>query len=484
MVRPIVCQFMDKDSGGLKRKALSGVVWSATERFAMQGVTLLVMIVMARRLTPADYGLVGIALIFTDFGQSLVDCGFSQALIRRRNPSPADSSSVFWFNLAVSVALFALLWFLAPLIAGFFASPLLTPIIRIISLVLPVFALTAVQRALLSAKVDFKSQAWASVLGAVVGGAVGIFMAYTGWGVWAIAWSQVVNAAAACVAIWFFSSWRPSCSFSKGAFRDMFGFGSRLALAGLINTLFRNLYSFVIGRFFSAADLGFFTRARQFSAFPTAGLKAVAEKVSYPILCEMQDDDSRLFNAYRRILRICAFIVFPVNALLIALAYPLVEVLLTSRWLAVAPLLQILSLAFLWLPIQSVNLNILQVKGRSDLFLRLEVWKKVLMVLILVATIPLGVSAMCWGLVVHALLSLAINAYWPGRLIGFGLFRQLRDSVPSLALAVGVGASAFAVASLFAFPFYSLVAGAAAGIAFFAIFAIACRKRLSKLLPR
>ncbi|MDE6382500.1 MAG: lipopolysaccharide biosynthesis protein, partial [Muribaculaceae bacterium] len=270
---------------GLKRKTFRGTVWSTVERFSVQIIQFAVMIVMARILTPADYGLVGMLTIFIAVSQSLVDSGFSQALIRKQDRDETDNSTVFFFNITVGIALYALLFFSAPLVARFYGEPLLTPLMRVISLSVVFNSLVVVQRALLTVRIDFKTQAKASFTAALLSGAVGITMVYTGFGVWSIVWFQISNLAVNAAMLWLLSGWRPGLIYSWKSFRELFGFGSKLALSGIINTLYNNAYLLVIGKVFKAADLGYYPRAHQFAEFPSSNLTIIIQRVTYPVLC-------------------------------------------------------------------------------------------------------------------------------------------------------------------------------------------------------
>ena len=397
------------------------------------------MIIMARILTPSDYGLVGMLSVFIAVSQSLVDSGFSQALIRKLDRSETDNSTVFYFNIAIGAFLYIILFLCAPLIANFYNEPLLIPLTRLISLSVLINSFVVVQRALLTIEIDFKTQAKASLVAAIVSGSVGISMAYSGFGVWAIAWQQLTSLSFNVGLLWVFSKWRPKWIYSWKSFKDLFGFGSKLALSGIINTLYNNISIIVIGKVFKASDLGYYTRAYQFASFPSSNLTGIIQRVTYPVLCTIQDDDERLRNVYRKFLRLSAFIVFPLMTGLAAVAHPFINLVLTEKWSFTADLLPIVCLGMMWFPIHAINLNLLQVKGRSDLFLRLEIWKKIIGIVLLCATIPFGLIALCWGNFLSSILSLVINTYYTGNLIQVGFFRQLHDLLPSLVYSFSMG---------------------------------------------
>lgn len=454
-------------SESLKHKTLRGTLWSSIERFSVQGVMFVVMIIMARILTPEDYGLVGMLTIFIAISQSLIDSGFSQALIRKQDRSEVDNSTVFYFNIAVGVILYLILFFSAPLIAKFYNEPILIPLTRVISLSILINSFVVVQRALLTVNIDFKTQAKASFSAAIASGIVGITMAYTGWGVWAIVWYQITNLAVNVGLLWIFSKWRPQLVYSWKSFKELFFFGSKLAASGIIDTLYNNIFLIVIGKIFKASDLGYYTRAQQFAAFPSSNLTGIIQRVTFPVLCTIQDDDERLQSVYRRFLRLSAFLIFPLMIGLAAVAKPLVLLLLKEQWEFAATLLSIICLSMMWYPIHSINLNLLQVKGRSDLFLKLEIIKKCVGIAILCCTIPLGLVAMCWGTVLSSLISLIINTHYTGKLIQVGFLKQMKDLSPSLLYSFSMGAIVLGAIQFIKGDALQLTIGIILGIVYF-----------------
>lgn len=455
-------------SNSLKQKTVKGVLWSTIERFSVQGIQFIVMIIMANMLTPHDYGLVGMLAVFIAVSQSLVDSGFSQALIRKQDRTEIDNSTVFYFNIIVGFILYGLLYAAAPLIADFYNEPQLIAITRVIGLSVLFNSLVVVQRALLTIKIDFKTQAKAALTATIVSGGIGIWMAATGYGVWSIVAQQLINLGVNTILLWILSRWRPLWNYSWNSFSELFGFGSKLMVSGLIDTVYRNIYLIIIGRVFSASDLGFYTRAHQFTDFPSSNLTGIIQRVTYPVLCSIQNEDERLANVYRRFLRLSAFIVFPLMMGLAAVAEPLILTLLKEQWLFTATLLSIICFSMMWYPIHAINLNLLQVKGRSDLFLKLEVYKKIIGVCILCITIPIGLIAMCIGSIFSSMIALIINTYYTGKLINVGFFRQMRDLLPILLLSVSMGIIVyFVIKFLPILPIYQLTIGILVGIIFY-----------------
>ena len=333
-------------------------------------------------------------------------------------------------------------------------------------------SLVVVQRALLTIRLDFKTQAKASFVGAVVSGVVGIWMAHTGYGVWAIVWQQLTNLSIITLLLWVLSHWKPVWAYSWKSFKELFSFGSKLLASGLLDTLYRNLYLIVIGKVFKAADLGYYTRAHQFTDFASSNITGIFQRVTYPVLCTIQDDDTRLADVYRRLLKTSAFIVFPLMMGLAAVAKPMILSFLTEKWLFSAVLIQILCFSQMWYPVHSINLNLLQVKGRSDLFLKLEVIKKILGVVMLCITLPFGLIAMCWGMLANSIIALVINTHYTGKLIHLGFLKQMRDLLPSLILSLSVGATVYLTVTFL--PLSSWVAlgiGVVEGIILYILFA-------------
>ena len=453
----------------LKQKAAKGVLWSTVERFSVQGVQFLIMIVMARLLTPHDYGIIGMLAIFLAVSQSLIDSGFSQALIRKQDRTEFDNNTVFYFNIVVSALLYVILYVSAPFVADFYDTPQLCPVMRVVCLGIIFNSLAVVQRALLTIRIDFKTQAKAALTAAVTSGVAGIAMAYHGFGVWSLVAQQLLNLGINTGLLWLLSKWRPRLVYSWQSFHELFAFGSKLLASGLLDTFYRNIYPIVIGKLFSASSLGHYTRAHQFSEFPSSNLTGIIQRVTYPVLCEIQDDDERLSDIYRRFLKLSAFVIFPLMIGMSSVAQPFVNIMLGQQWDFCGQLLQIICFAMMWYPIHAINLNLLQVKGRSDLFLRLEIIKKILGVSVLCLTAPFGLVVMCYGSILNSLVALAINTYYTGKLINVGFLRQMRDLLPTLALCLAMFTLILSVNSFLSGNAAKLCTGVVTGVAFYSL---------------
>ena len=452
------------------------------ERFSVQGVQFLVMLVIARILSPKDFGLVGMLAIFIAVAQSLIDSGFSQALIRKQDRTEIDNSTVFYFNIVVSVLLYALFYAIAPWVACFYEEPQLCRLMRVLCLVVIVNSFAVVQRAIYTASINFRTQAKASFTAALLSGVVGIYMAMNGYGVWTLVWQQLLNAGLNTLLLWIWSSWYPCLQYSWQSFRELFAFGSKLMASGLLDTLYINMYSLVIGKVFTAASLGQYTQAKHFTQLPSSNITGILQRVTYPVLCTLQNDDEKLRNDYRHLLRLSAFIIFPLMCGLAGVAYPLVELILGEKWRFAATLIIPLCFSGMWYPIHAINLNLLQVKGRSDLFLRLEIIKKVIGVSVLACSIPFGLLFMCYSGIVTSLIALVINTYYTGKLIQVGFIMQMKDLSGTLFLSLLMFALVFGAAFLFESILLQLFVEIFLGIVFFLGISYICKfKELSYL---
>ncbi len=451
----------------LKQKTATGLKWSSIESFSKQGISFVVGIIIARILSPSDYGIIGMILIFTEVSAVFINGGFSAALIRKQNRTESDLSTVFYYNIVVSLFLYLVLFVSAPYIASFYESPILTLVVRVVSLNMVIGALGAIQSTILNIAIDFKTQTKITVITLIVTGTIGISMAYSGYGVWALVFQGLASTVISTGLLWIFIGWKPKLVFSLSSFRELFGFGSKLMLSGLLDTVYRNIYQVVIGKKFSSAELGFFTRAKGLAQLPSSNITNIIQRVTFPVLSEMQDNITQLGNNYRKLLKMSAFIIFPSMMLLFGLAEPLVKILLTDKWLPAVPLLQVLCFSYMFYPIQAINLNLLQVKGRSDLFLRLEIIKKVLITIVLFATAPFGVLFMCYGIIVTSVFALVINTYYTGKLINVGFIKQIKDIYPIMAVSFITGFLAYLPSLILSGSYLQLSLGGFLGALFF-----------------
>ena len=363
-------------NNNIKAQAVKGVIWSTIERFSMQGVQFILGIIMARLLTPHDYGLIGMIFIFMSISQVFIDGGFTNALIQKQNRSETDYSTVFYINIIISIIFYIILYLLAPYIASYFEQPLLKDITRIYSISLILNSLVAVNRTKLVIAVDFKTQTKISFTSALLSGIIGVTYAWLGYGVWALVIQALTSSIFNIILSFYYVKWIPMWTFSYTSFKNLFSFGSKLLIASLISNIYSNLYIFAIGKKFSAYSLGLYTRADHFAQFASSNLGNILSRVSFPILSQIQDDNEHLVRAYKKYIQMSALIIFPLILGLCGVAKPLISILLSEKWIDCVILLQILCFCYLWNCITTINLNLLNVKGRSDLVLKLEMIKK------------------------------------------------------------------------------------------------------------
>lgn len=433
----------------MNHRAVRGVVWSAMERFSVQGIQFVLTIIIARLVSPSEYGLIAMLAIFLAIAQSFVDSGFSNALIQKKERTEVDCSTVFYFNLVISVLIYLLLFVGAPYIAAFYREPVLSSVTRWVGLNIILSGLSIVQRAQLTIRVDFKTQAKASLIAVIISGAIAVYLAYCEYGVWALVSQSLLNNLLNTLFLWIFSRWIPSWAFSWESFRGLFSFGSKLLLSGLLHTIYINLYSLVIGRWYSSANVGYYNRAYQFASFPSINMVSIITRAIYPIQCAIQDDDERLNATFMQYLRLSCIVIFLPMITLAALSKPLILFLLTDKWLPAAELLSILCLAYMWYPVMVINNQILNVKGRSDYFLKAEIWKKVIAITILCITLPFGVKILCWGVVLYNFFDMGIIIFYSRKVIRTSYLEQFFNIVPIFLLAVVMGICVYFGSMLF-----------------------------------
>lgn len=444
-------------SSDIKTKAINGTFWSSIERFSTQIVQFVITIIMARILTPEDYGLIGMLAIFISLSQVFIDGGFSSALIQRKDRNDADFSTVFYINIGVSAIIYLLLFALGPLIADFYHQPILCPIIRVYSLNLIINAFAAVTKTILIIKLDFKTQSKISFISAILSGICGIIAASFGLKVWALVIQALIMSVLNVILSFALVKWRPNAKFSKESFKKLFGFGSKLLVASIISSVYDNLYNLVIGKEFNAKDLGYFSKSKSFTSLISTNIGGILTSVSYPILSEVQSDKSHLLNIYRRYMQLSAFIIFPLLMLLCGIASPMVIFLLTDKWAGCIIILQILCFANLFSGLTAVNLNLLKVTGRSDLVLQIEVIKKIIAISILAVSMLFhNLEIICIGLVLYSFIAFYINTYYTNKILSYGYLKQIQDVFPYLLISLLILAISLFISNTIAQPFFSL----------------------------
>lgn len=446
------------------RVASKGVAWSAVERFSTLGIQFVLNIIIARILSPTDYGIIGMLAIFLSISQCLIDSGFTNALIQSKERKSNDYGTVFIFNLIISVVLYLILFVCAPAISRFYNMEILTPVLRVVGLNLIITALSNVQKTIFTINIDFKTQSFVSIPSAVISGVIGLIMAYSGFGVWSLVAQTLSNGFLTTVLFWILSKDRFRIVFDMNSFKRLGGFGIKLLLSSLLHTVYSNLYGLFIGKKYSAQDLGYYSRANQFAVFPANTFSSIISRVSYPLLCQSQSDKNELSRVYTNFIKSSCFIAFPMMIGLSVLSKPLIIVILTEKWLPVAPLMFILALDGLFQPITSTNLDLLQAVGRSDLFLRLEIIKKSISVGILLLTINFGLIWICIGKFIYSIIALLINMYYTVDIINKSYFEQIRDWFPNLIVAVLMGVIIFVSVYFVTSPLLQLLIGFVIGV--------------------
>lgn len=429
----------------LKHRTISGLYWSFIGSFAEQGVQFLVGIVLARLLSPREFGLIGMLTFFLVISQSFIEGGFRQALIRKQDCTDKDFSTVFYFNLAISIFMYVLLFFGAETISRFFYEPELTLLVRVLGVGVILTAFGIIQSTIYIKLIDFKTQTRVSVIASVASGVIAVGMAIKGFGVWSLVALNLSRFGFSSLLLWLWARWKPLGGFSWNSLKELFGFGSMLLLSSLLEATYRNVYYLVIGRYFSATQLGFYSRADQFQKLPSQVLTSIISRVTYPVLSSIQDDKVVLKASYKKLIRSTMLFSFVLMLGLAAVAKPLIITLIGEQWIPTAEYLELLCLVGMFYPLHALNLNILKVHGRSDLFLKLEILKKLLGAPTIIIGIFFGIKIMILGLLANNIIAYYLNSFWSGKLIGYPIAEQISDIMPSFLMAWVVSISVYVI---------------------------------------
>ena len=428
--------------------------WKFGERFCAQFVTLVVSIILARLLDPDHYGAVAIILVFINLANVFVTESFSAALIQKKNADQVDFSTIFYFNIVFSLALYGIVYVTAPWIETFYGMPELCRAMRILALKLPISAIYSVQQAYVSRNMLFKKFFFATIIGTALSAAVGIVMAYKGYGVYALVGQYLTNSLIGTVALWFAVRWRPVWAFSFTSFKSLFSYGWKILVSSLIRTLYDDIYSLVIGKKYTSEDLAFYTKGKHYPHLIITNVNTTISSVMFPALSKIQDDKERLCSMMRRSIKTSSYILCPLMIGMAAVAKPLVSLVLTDKWLPCVPFLQIACFAFLLQPMQSANLQAIKAVGRSDLVLKLEMVKRIVGIVILIITVQFGVTAIALGSALTAVIASIVNAIPNRKLLGYKYSEQIFDMLPNFLLAVVMGVVVYLVGyiKMSAFP--------------------------------
>lgn len=427
----------------LKNKTVKGVAWSGIDNIAQFGVSFIVSIILARLLSPDDYGLLGIIAVFTAVCNAIINGGFTIALIRKKDATEDDYNTMFMVNFCLSLFFYALIFVCSPFIAFFFSRNELTLLTRVSSISLVIGAISLVQQTRLTKRIDFKSQTKITIIASVASGVIGIIMAVLDYGVWALVAQQISSQLFRTVLLWIVNKWIPKLRFSAESFKELFGFGWKMMVGSLLNTVWNELYQLVVGKFYNPATLGQYTRSNQFSQLFSSNLTQVVQRVTFPVLSSIQDDETRMLDAYRRIIKITMFITAISMFFLGAISEPLLYCLIGPKWHDAAVYLPLICISASTYPLHALNLNILEVKGRSDIFLILEIIKKIVMLGPLFIGAFIGIIPMLYANLASAIISYFLNSYYSGKLIGYSSWMQIKDFAPSYGLASIIAVSVF-----------------------------------------
>lgn len=424
---------------------LDGIFWKFLERGGSQGIQFVIQIFLARLLLPSDYGILALVVIFISIANVFVQSGLGSSLVQKKVVDEVDFSSVFFISLGIAGLLYLVLYFSAPVIAGFYENNILTPVLRVLALTLFPGAFNSIQNAIISRNMQFKRLFYSSVGSGIISGIVGLSMAYMGYGIWALVFQQLTNQVCITLILWFTVRWRPTLQFSLSKVKVLFSFGWKLLISSLLDTTYRELRSLIIGKMYSPAMLGYYNRGQQFPQLIISNINGTIQSVMFPALAAQQDYTERVKSMVRRSIVTSSFIVFPLMVGLAVVAEPLVIVLLTDKWLPAVPFLQILCASFALWPIHTANLQAINAMGRSDIFLKLEITKKVVGLIILAVSLPFGIYALALGEVLSGIVSSFINAYPNKKLLDYGYGEQIKDVLPSLAISLIMGAIVYSL---------------------------------------
>src|SRR5690606_22951203 len=387
----------------LKQKTITGLFWTFTEQFVSKGIGFIVQIILARILLPEEFGLIAMIMVFIGIGHSMVDSGMTSSLIRTMNSDQRDYSTVFFINVIVSFLVYGIIFFCAPAIATFYEQPILADLVRVYALIIVIQSFVTVQITRMTKEMNFRIQLIIQIPSIIVGGIVGIVLALYGWGVWSLVYMALVRTLISTIQYWFYTGWRPDWVIDRERLWEHFNFGYKLTLAGILNTIFVNAYNIVIGKFFSVAQVGFYSKADSLQKFPVQSMSQALNKVTYPMFSEIQNDNVKLRAVYRTVMQQVVFWITPVLVVAFVVAEPLFRFILTEKWLPAVPYFRILCFVGFLYPVQAYNLNILKVKGRSDLILKLSIIKRIIITLGIVIALPFGVFGLLYFQVINSL---------------------------------------------------------------------------------
>lgn len=427
-----------RETSSVKRKTISGLIWSFTDLMANQGIQFILQIILARLLLPEHFGLIAMISVIIAISNSIIDSGFTQGLIREKKPTQEDYSTVFYFNLFMALAIYIVIYISAGVISDFFRETRLIPILKVLSLVLIINSFGIIQRVILIKNVDFRTQTKINVVAGVLSGIIALIYAVKGYGVWSLVIRTLTMQFIQTLLLWFSNKWVPSLIFSLDSFKRLFGFGSKLLVSGLIDTIYNNIYSIIIGKLFSSAELGYYTNAVKLRDVASQSITTSIQRVTYPVLSGMQENEENLKYGFRKIIRTASFINFPIMLGLSAISNPLIYLFFGNKWADSILYFQLLCVVGMLYPLHAINLNVLQVKGRSDLFLFLEIIKKAVLTVLIILSLwfHLGILGLIWAAILSSFVSLFINTYFSAKEISYSAKEQIKDLIPIFIISI------------------------------------------------
>ena len=451
----------------LKKKTKSGIYWNAASNFASKGMQFVFSIILARILVPSDYGVIGMLSIFITLVQLFIDSGFSRAIITNQKRTQKDLSTAFFFNIGIGIIGYLILYLASPWIACFYNMPILSSILKVTGVGVIINSLNIVQVAHYSINLDFKTPAKISIICNLFTGCLGIYLAYKGFGVWALVFQSLGGSLLSLILNWINVKWFPTFEFSVASFRYMWNYGSKVLGSSIISTIYDNIQPLIIGKFFSAASLGLFSRAQGFATLPSSNISGILNSVTFPLLSKINEDLTRLADIYRRMIKMSAFVVFPLMIGLAAVSAPLVKFLLPERWYDCIPMLQILCFSLMWQPISAVNLNLLNAAKRPDVVLKLEFIKKTLGLALLFASIPFGIIVMCYANLISCVFAVIVNTLMTSKTLGVPFWNQVKDITPVFLHSIVMGGLVYGLTLLISNNIACLLVGTVVGASYY-----------------
>lgn len=441
----------------------NGVMWSAIDKIAYSAGQLCLNLIIARLILPEEYALVAMITIFIAIGQTFIDSGFGQAIIQKQDRSELDLSTVFYFNIVVAIIIYCIIFVLSPLIADFYDNNIFIPLTRIVALNLIISSLSIVQRSILTIKVDFRTQAYISIISLIISGMISIWMAYSGYGVWAMVAQILIVHGISCLLLWIIVGWRPILKFSMKSFNILFSYGSKLLASRLLNTICQNIYTLAIGKVYAPVQVAFFNNANQLSMYSACYLNEIIGRTLFPIMCEMQTDKDKLLSFFYKTVRLSSYIIFPIMMGMIVLAKPFILTILSDKWIGMMKYMQIIAFAYMWYPLMGSN-QLFTIIGRTDLYLKCEVIRKIVFAFTISSTLFLNVDFICLGIVVYNITEILIAVQMLKQIINISLKKLFINILPSLLFSMCM--TMVIVVSTFSLPseFLKLTVGVMIGI--------------------